>query len=298
MNKKTRLALFLSLSIITINAIGKMRTPTATISFQVNNKISVKSSTALVMITVNATLMSKDTTNIQTNLLKRLNSSFPKVSWKTIDYQQRPAKSGAMNIFYRLQARLIQGQINNLAEIIRHHNLPNQNIQWQIINFKPSTVKLNQAKNQLMISIYNDIQKLAKKFNEQTQSNYQVKSVNFQTNIGAPRQLQNTMLLMDANNKAQQAQSSKNIAVAEDITMQANVVLAQVKYKQPYKTVGGMDVLPPKYLSVKGFKQCLSTKNMGTWSSWCKPHDKPENCPQSAWDALQQDDIPSCANNK
>lgn len=53
-------------------------------------------------------------------------------------------------------------------------------------------------------------------------------------------------------------------------------------------------MLPPKYLSVPGFKQCLSLKNMGTWESWCLPKKKPTQCANVSWKKLQRMEIPVC----
>lgn len=57
-------------------------------------------------------------------------------------------------------------------------------------------------------------------------------------------------------------------------------------------------VLPPKYLSVEGFQQCLATKNMGTWAAWCLPHAKPKGCSLNSWRQLHalsgHDAVPSC----
>lgn len=57
-------------------------------------------------------------------------------------------------------------------------------------------------------------------------------------------------------------------------------------------------VLPPKYLSVPDFKQCLSEQNEGSYSSWCQPAKKPKACPRVSWRqlrALQGDDaVPAC----
>ncbi|MDG2286828.1 MAG: hypothetical protein P8N43_15085, partial [Alphaproteobacteria bacterium] len=52
-------------------------------------------------------------------------------------------------------------------------------------------------------------------------------------------------------------------------------------------TVTSYAVLPPEYLSVPHFKQCLSTADQGTWQSWCVPLIKPKDCPCSSWLALQ-----------
>lgn len=57
-------------------------------------------------------------------------------------------------------------------------------------------------------------------------------------------------------------------------------------------------VLPPKYLSVPDFKQCLAEQSEGSYSSWCQPAKKPKACPRVSWRqlrALQGDDaVPAC----
>jgi len=57
-------------------------------------------------------------------------------------------------------------------------------------------------------------------------------------------------------------------------------------------------VLPPKYLSVPNFEQCLATKNMGSWTAWCMPKTKPYSCPDASWQALNsltgRDRMQSC----
>ena len=59
-----------------------------------------------------------------------------------------------------------------------------------------------------------------------------------------------------------------------------------------------MASLPPRYLEVKDFSKCLTTKNMGTWESWCMPDVKPSLCPETSWEKLNHltglDEVPSC----
>ena len=60
-------------------------------------------------------------------------------------------------------------------------------------------------------------------------------------------------------------------------------------------------VLPPKYLGVKNFKQCLATQVINTFSAWCMPDKKPENCPTTSWEQLNSftelDKLPDCSYN-
>lgn len=57
-------------------------------------------------------------------------------------------------------------------------------------------------------------------------------------------------------------------------------------------------MLPPKYLSIDGFKNCLSTQAKGSASFYCMPETKPEQCLDKAWNELNalegSEKIPSC----
>ena len=56
--------------------------------------------------------------------------------------------------------------------------------------------------------------------------------------------------------------------------------------------------LPPKYLAIKDFKQCLAVREFGTYRAWCMPAAKPESCPATSWSELNaltgSDRIPDC----
>ena len=56
--------------------------------------------------------------------------------------------------------------------------------------------------------------------------------------------------------------------------------------------------LPPKYLEIANFQNCLESKQVDTHQQWCMPASKPDSCPTQSWDKLNQmqgnDKIPSC----
>lgn len=56
--------------------------------------------------------------------------------------------------------------------------------------------------------------------------------------------------------------------------------------------------LPPKYLSVPQFKDCLATQQISTYRAWCMPSAKPAQCPATSWEQLNalqgQDQMPAC----
>ena len=88
---------------------------------------------------------------------------------------------------------------------------------------------------------------------------------------------------LSANWSAPEQEAIKQINL--ESTKEADAVLTQA-------------ALPPKYLEVKDFKKCLAEKDMGTYSMWCLPANKPEACPKESWEQLNnltgQDKVPSC----
>lgn len=46
-------------------------------------------------------------------------------------------------------------------------------------------------------------------------------------------------------------------------------------------------VLPPRYLGIEKFDQCLAEKRVSTFRVWCMPEEKPQACPRSSWKQLR-----------
>lgn len=282
----------LVLGLVTSLSMAKITPTNATITFPITNKTTIQSTTALVEVTVNATLLANERSNVQQKILAKLSSTLPTVKWKTVDYQQTPNASGAMNVFIGLQARITKTQIDKLTRMLVKTKLANQNIQSRIVNFNPSRDTLNKAKNTLMISTYQRIQTFTDHLNQKTNSHYKIISVAFQTDVSNPRPFRNTTMLMGTNSIQSPNTNTQNIQVSQDITMQANVVLlaqlsSTARAHLPLQRTTRL--LPPKYLSVKGFKTCLSTKSMGTWRAYCLPHSRPKSCQYSSWTKLKSD---------
>ena len=50
-------------------------------------------------------------------------------------------------------------------------------------------------------------------------------------------------------------------------------------------------ILPPTYLDIPNFRDCLATTQKGTASSWCMPANKADACPRDSWEQLLNDPI-------
>ncbi len=51
--------------------------------------------------------------------------------------------------------------------------------------------------------------------------------------------------------------------------------------------------VPPTYLSVQDFENCLATEKMDLYSAWCLPAKKPIACSNDAWTKLNADTLDS-----
>lgn len=60
----------------------------------------------------------------------------------------------------------------------------------------------------------------------------------------------------------------------------------------------GHAALPPKYLEVDEFGQCLAEQSKGTYTAWCMPVKRPKACPRPSWEHLRtlkgRDAVPPC----
>ncbi len=280
--------------------------PTSTLSFTKSIETVIKSTTALVNVTVNATALKDDSQIIQQAALQRLEGVLPKVDWKVIDLDQTQAASGAQNIKIIIQARLNDTQIQQLKSELKNNNSNNSSFKIDVVSYDPSNEMIDKAKDQTMVQMYQSIQQYVKKFNQDTHSHYVIQNISYNANEAVLRDNRAALYVRaaDSMKNASTAKKSKDIAVSKKFVMNAYVTLSQPLPVMSQTRAGNMDkgnkmtakVLPPEYLSVDGYQICLQTKDNGSWQSWCMPKEKPAGCSDDSWAKLSQmKDIPSCA---
>ncbi|GGG07727.1 MULTISPECIES: hypothetical protein [Cysteiniphilum] len=289
MNKTKKIILLSAASLLCLNAYADNNTPLeSTISFSKSSEVIVKSDTALVNIIVNATALQGDNTIIQKAAIQNLSGVLPKIDWKVVDYKETQADSGAQNIRLVIQARLTSEEIKILQKELKNNNSNNSRFKVEVVNFDPTPEMLDQAKDNTMISMYQSIEQYVNDFNSKTNSHYFIRSVSYSINESAiePRAVMYTKMNMLADAAPS---NSDNLSVSKKMIMSAYVTLAQKD--NDYSTTKDVnmkttEVLPPAYLQVPGFKQCLQTVDKGTWTAWCMPTAQPQGCSDSSWKAL------------
>ncbi len=202
--------------------------PQNTISFSTQDSVYVKSDTALVEITVNATAMKDSKNAIEKSATDQLNSAVKGVNWKVTDYQQNQAASGVINITMKLQARLTQVQIYEVTDNLKNPSVLNQKLSLKVLSFTPTEKMLKQAKSTLMVTLYQSLQNQVNDFNQKTHSNYHIQSVNFNdVNAYSPK-ARTMMLAQDSESNAPQ----KPLEVSQKVILNAYVTFAEGKASQ------------------------------------------------------------------
>ena len=305
-----KIILLSAASLLCLNSYADTNVPVeSTISFSKTSDIVVKSTTALVNIVVNATALQGDNIIIQKAAIQNLAGILPKIDWKVVDFKETQADSGAQNIMLVIQARLTDEQIKTLQKELKNNHSNNSRFKVEVVNFDPTTEMLNKAKNEMMITMYQSIQQYVVDFNNNTKSHYFVRSVNYSVN-DRPIETKATMMFAKVNMAAESAanKSDDNLEISKRMTMSAYVTLAQKDQQEGQVTKDDVSmaiakVLPPAYLQVSGYKQCLQTVNKGTWMAWCMPNSQPQGCSDDSWKALNDlkaqgklDGMDSCSN--
>jgi hypothetical protein len=70
----------------------------------------------------------------------------------------------------------------------------------------------------------------------------------------------------------------------------------------PVAAAPAVAALPPKYLAVPAFRECLAQQQVRSYTAWCLPSSRPDLCPADSWGRLNAltgiDKLPACVNPK
>ena len=257
-----------------------------TITFSTNAKTTLESNMATVSVTVNATVTT-DPQQAQLAIMKQLQSHAPEIQWHIMSTQQEQAASGAYDLSLKLWAQVPQAV---LVPLQQHLDQPSKGVKFDltVMNYDPPAIAVQRANAKLMIQMYQQIQTYVTEFNQATGQSYMIQSVRFSPMTTQPVR---ALSLLTTSSQPVTAAKAKPMPVTKAIQLNAFVTLSQPSPKSPAvssATPAPGRVLPPAYLKVKQFKRCLGQSNQGTWQAWCLPSKRPQACPTSSWQQLNQ----------
>ena len=135
------------------------------------------------------------------------------LDWKGKDISQNTSQSRALNITTEPQGRVNQEELNKLQSTLKNQNASNQKLVAQVLDYNPPVEAIEDAKQRLMIDVYNSIQKYFENFNKQTKTNYIIQSIDYNDpNIYTPRAASNMMLMRSSANYDASSEANTNVS--------------------------------------------------------------------------------------
>jgi hypothetical protein len=196
-----------------------------TINYTTQAETSIKSDSILVQVTGYATTNLQDQTKIEQELANSVKNVVD-IDWKVKDVSQNTSQSGALNITLEMQARVNQKDLNKLQSTLENQKSSNQKLVVQVLDYNPPAKAIEQAKQKLMIDIYNNTQEYLENFNKQTKSNYIIQSIDYNDpSIYTPRT--SNMMLMKSSTNYDTSSNQANTNVSKDINIKAIVTFIE-----------------------------------------------------------------------
>ncbi len=189
---------------------------------------------------------------------KQLTDLAPKTKWQVIsDASQSVVLTGVVPYH---QAKQLEQNLKANDDVFVDYT-----VTLKSESLKQTTI--DQAKSNAKKTLTDHIYKTLAGYNHQLNAQYHIQSINFDF---------------------QQISSQSSNTIGQPWQLQASVVAKQTIAHQ------SASVLPPAYLQVDGFQQCLKSQSKGSWHAWCLPQNQPSACHDQAWEQLQSMDIPAC----
>lgn len=195
--------------------------------FQVSAKQWVTTQSALLTVTINATLTNADLVKARADIMSNL-SKIAAGEWQLTQFDRSQDNSGLEKLYVAAQARVPQASLTDIYKNAKDVSKPGATYDINGVEFKPSLEELQQVKSQLRERLYQDVNSELSRLNKvYTNQNYSVNNIIFfdgdlvmpMAKAYQPREM-NTMAITAA------AAPAPALTVSNELVMGAMVELA------------------------------------------------------------------------
>lgn len=141
--------------------------------FQVSAKESVTTQTALLSVTVNATLNNADLVKARADIMSNL-GKIAKGDWQLTQFDRSQDNSGLEKLYVAAQARVPQASLTDIYQQAKTVSKPGATYEISAVEFKPSLTEFQQVRSDLREKLYqqvnNELGRLNKVYGNQTYS--------------------------------------------------------------------------------------------------------------------------------
>ncbi len=127
------------------------------VDFQLSAKQWVSTQTALLTVSLNATLTNADLVKARTDIMAKLANIAPG-EWHLTQFDRSQDGSGLEKLAVQAQARVAQNALTLVYQKAKSVSKPGENYQISAIEFKPSLEETEQVRTQLREKLYQQVQ--------------------------------------------------------------------------------------------------------------------------------------------
>ena len=192
------------------------------VTLQLNAEQWVTTKTALVNVSINASMNNTALEKIHAQVLDKLNRLSDKGEWHLTSYDRSLDKSGLESVQIMAQSRLPDTELAGLRDKAKSISKPGETYAIDNIQFTPSDDEIRDANNALRANVYQqanaELARLNKIYPDQK---YYLHNVNFMQDAMMPMAAQNMMLAKGSDNGG-----ATRMSVGDKMRVSASVVLA------------------------------------------------------------------------
>lgn len=149
------------------------------ISFQAIGQAWAKTTTAKVVIGINATVTNNDVGKVRDSILQKLNNIAP-AKWHIVQFTRSQDQSGLEQLTVRAQARLPNENLNKIRENVKAQSQTGEKLSVLAMDFSPNLQQMQDAAAAARADIYQKIKTELKTVNSvYSKQKYSVYRINF-----------------------------------------------------------------------------------------------------------------------
>lgn len=190
------------------------------ISFPMSAKAWIITQSAMVTVTVNATLQSNQIEQMRNEITTRLSSLIPNVQWHITQFNHAEDQTGLAKLSVQLQARVQNSELSNLDQKIKKLSEPGKTFNVEGMDFSPTLEEQQEMAIKLRSQIYQKAKQEVLRLNQAFPgSNYFVHAIQFEE---SPRYYTATVLAREPSSQ------QPSVPFGREAQLQATVVLSSL----------------------------------------------------------------------
>lgn len=197
-----------------------------TVIFQIAAKQWVSTETAVLSVSIHATLSDADLVKARASIMDKL-AKIASGDWHLIQFDRSQDNSGLQTLFVEAQARVPQNKLTQVYQTAKSLSKPGASYEISGIEFKPSLEEIQQVRAQLRERLYQQARDELLRLNKvYTGQHYTLNNLIFDESGVAPVSTKMAAMNPLVMSVAMPSQAAPNVSVSHELSLTATIQAA------------------------------------------------------------------------